>query len=129
MLCGPADQIVITTYQTVATDRTGSVSRADAYSDDEFEPATQKGKKKQKTASRTLAGVNWKRILADEGHQLKNPKSQMAQAFAALPAARRWICTGELGVDFAHQAHPLSTLPPTLALSSPVYGSADLWMT
>lgn len=51
--------------------------------------------------------VHWKRVVADEGHILKNPKaksrfasplatnlSPVTKAFANLQAERRWIATG-----------------------------------
>ncbi|KAI9639359.1 uncharacterized protein MKK02DRAFT_39660 [Dioszegia hungarica] len=87
--------VVLTTYQTVATDITGKVDRSKQYYDsDDDNKSSQKGKKKQKTASKILSTVQWRRIVADEGHVLKNPKSHMTQAYAGLKAARRWICTG-----------------------------------
>jgi SWI/SNF-related matrix-associated actin-dependent regulator of chromatin subfamily A3 len=68
---------------------------------------------KLKQAKRTegpLFKVKWKRVVADEGHVLKNAKAksestvttiaiqaellQVTQAFASLVAERRWVLTG-----------------------------------
>jgi hypothetical protein len=55
-----------------------------------------KGKKVKTSAkSGPLFVVQWKRVVADEGHVLKNPKAKMTMAFRDLPAERRWVCTGE----------------------------------
>ncbi|KAL7421932.1 hypothetical protein Q5752_003704 [Cryptotrichosporon argae] len=73
--------VVITTYQTVASDA-GSATASPV-----------KGKK-PKVSEGALMHVKWKRVVADEGHVLKNPRAKMTQAFAALQAERRWVCTG-----------------------------------
>jgi SWI/SNF-related matrix-associated actin-dependent regulator of chromatin subfamily A3 len=104
--------VVLTTYQTVATDITGKVDRAKQYYDsDDDKP---KGKKKQKTASKILANVQWRRIVADEGHVLKNPKSQMTLAYAGLKAARRWICTGKSPLNPLTSGTPIVNSPADL---------------
>lgn len=115
--------VVLTTYQTVATDITGKVDRSKQYYDsDDDNKSSQKGKKKQKTASKILSTVQWRRIVADEGHVLKNPKSHstflpgaslttVTQAYAGLKAARRWICTGEFPAKPANIRHTNCQLP------------------
>ncbi|RDB25140.1 DNA repair protein rad5 [Hypsizygus marmoreus] len=72
--------VVITTYQTVTgehpdTARDGHV-------------------KKKKKIDRTLFDVQWKRIILDEGHTVRNPKTKMAKAVCGLSAQRRWVLTG-----------------------------------
>ena len=34
------------------------------------------------------------RIILDEGHSIRNPKTKMAKAVCALTAERRWVLTG-----------------------------------
>ncbi|KII92184.1 hypothetical protein PLICRDRAFT_133581 [Plicaturopsis crispa FD-325 SS-3] len=74
--------VVITTYQTVAGEHTGS-DKTDG------EPS-----KKKKKVSKGLFDVQWKRIILDEGHQIRNPRTKMAKAVSALNAQRRWVLSG-----------------------------------
>ncbi|KAI0743822.1 SNF2 family N-terminal domain-containing protein [Daedaleopsis nitida] len=75
--------VVITTYQTVVQDHDLSlVGRSGGH-------AT----KKQKT-DKGLLDVAWKRVVLDEGHNIRNPKTKMAKAVCALTAQRRWVLTG-----------------------------------
>ncbi|KAI0074381.1 hypothetical protein K474DRAFT_1626028 [Panus rudis PR-1116 ss-1] len=74
--------VVITTYQTVVGEHAPSSRGEDGPS-----------KKKQKTQN-SLFGVKWKRIILDEGHTIRNPKTKMAKAVCALDAQRRWVLTG-----------------------------------
>ncbi len=41
-----------------------------------------------------LASVAWERIILDEAHQVRNPRSQTAQAVCRLSALFRWAVTG-----------------------------------
>jgi len=41
-----------------------------------------------------LLGVAWERIVLDEAHQIRNPKSLTSQAVCRLRAERRWCLTG-----------------------------------
>ncbi|KAK4688842.1 hypothetical protein P7C73_g1286, partial [Tremellales sp. Uapishka_1] len=73
-------------HDTVATDAPAA----------SFSATPVKGKK-SKTSSRQagpLFKVKWKRVVADEGHVLKNAKAKMTMAFCGLQAERRWVCTG-----------------------------------
>ena len=58
--------MIITTYQTVASE---------CPSDKIFGNMKEKLKKAKRNIG-ALFGVQWKRIVADEGHVLKNPKAQ-----------------------------------------------------
>ncbi|XP_041668847.1 helicase-like transcription factor [Cheilinus undulatus] len=41
-----------------------------------------------------LHGINWLRIVLDEGHIIRNPNAQMSKAVLDLKAQRRWILSG-----------------------------------
>ncbi|THH08085.1 hypothetical protein EW145_g2943 [Phellinidium pouzarii] len=77
--------VIITTYQVVAKEHTD----AGKISNDLANPS-----KKQKTETKGLFGVHWKRIILDEGHTIRNPRTKMAKAVYALQAQRRWVVTG-----------------------------------
>ena len=38
--------------------------------------------------------IQWKRVIIDEGHQIRNPATKAAVAVSALTAERRWVLTG-----------------------------------
>lgn len=68
--------------------------------------------KKKKKVEKGLFDVQWKvclsllfsfssmftlvsqRIILDEGHTIRNPKTKMAKAVSALVAQRRWVLSG-----------------------------------
>ncbi|WVQ81722.1 hypothetical protein IAT38_003847 [Cryptococcus sp. DSM 104549] len=79
--------VVLTTYQVLMAEM-GEVVPA---------PPAAKGKKPKAPTMKggsALSKVSWKRVVADKGHQLKNPKTKVAIAFTHLKAERRWVCTG-----------------------------------
>ncbi|KAK8051405.1 SNF2 family N-terminal domain-containing protein [Apiospora rasikravindrae] len=41
-----------------------------------------------------LYSVNWRRVVLDEGHNIRNPSSQTAHAAHKLQATSRWLLTG-----------------------------------
>lgn len=41
-----------------------------------------------------LLSVAWERIILDEAHTIRNPRSQTSQAVCRLRAGRRWAITG-----------------------------------
>ena len=41
-----------------------------------------------------LGKVSWLRVVLDEAHNIKNPRSQQALAAASLTSTRRWALTG-----------------------------------
>uniref|UniRef100_A0A8C3G9K9 Helicase-like transcription factor n=1 Tax=Cyclopterus lumpus TaxID=8103 RepID=A0A8C3G9K9_CYCLU len=41
-----------------------------------------------------LHGINWLRVVLDEGHVVRNPQAQMSKAVLDLKGQRRWILSG-----------------------------------
>ncbi|KAM0280884.1 hypothetical protein ACHAQH_003773 [Verticillium albo-atrum] len=41
-----------------------------------------------------LMSVDWRRVVLDEGHTIRNPKTNAAQAACQLKAVSRWVLTG-----------------------------------
>jgi SWI/SNF-related matrix-associated actin-dependent regulator of chromatin subfamily A3 len=74
---GPRDfseyDVVITTYQTLASDWASG-----------GKPPKSKG----------LYSVHWRRVILDEGHNVRNPTSKGASAVTAVLARSRWVLTG-----------------------------------
>ncbi|KAI9227603.1 MAG: SNF2 family N-terminal domain-containing protein [Piptocephalis tieghemiana] len=63
--------VIITTYQTMASEySTGTWDRG------------------------PLFHIMWKRVILDEAHLIRNPKSRQSQAAASLRAERRWALSG-----------------------------------
>ncbi|KAG5722646.1 putative SWI/SNF-related matrix-associated actin-dependent regulator of chromatin subfamily A member 3-like 1, partial [Termitomyces sp. T112] len=71
--------VVITTYHTVVG---------------EFAETTREQGRKKRKVERSLFDVSWKRIVLDEGHTIRNPKTKIAKAVCGLTAQRRWVLTG-----------------------------------
>ncbi|OCF32964.1 DNA repair protein Rad5 [Kwoniella heveanensis BCC8398] len=80
--------VVLTTYPAITADAPGALAGSAKNSDKEKKLKIGAG------VAGPLLKVKWKRVVADEGHVLRNPKAKMTQAFASLQAERRWICTG-----------------------------------
>lgn len=70
--------IVITTYQTMTQELF------------QFGKSTPEKKPNKKG----LFSLTWRRLVLDEGHQIRNPKAKMSQAASTLEAKSRWILTG-----------------------------------
>ena len=70
--------IVITTYQTMSM---------------EIFPHGQKEAVKV-PSSTGLFSITWRRVVLDEGHQIRNPKAKQTLAACSLKASSRWIITG-----------------------------------
>ena len=86
--------VVITTYQTVVSDHSGGSKIA------------AEGSSKRKKTESTLMNIPWKRVVIDEGHQIRNPKTKAAVAVSALKAERRWVLTGTPIVRFSLHSTP-----------------------
>ena len=80
---GPSDlcdyDIVITTYQTIAL---------------EYMPGNANSKPKPVPRKTGLFSLEWRRVVLDEGHNIRSPKTKMTQAAYALVAKSRWILSG-----------------------------------
>jgi SWI/SNF-related matrix-associated actin-dependent regulator of chromatin subfamily A3 len=73
--------VVITTYQTLASD---------------WMPRGKAGSKQPKQGLRAtgLYSVDWRRVVLDEGHIVRNPSSKGAGAVMSVTANFRWTLTG-----------------------------------
>ena len=70
--------LVITTYQTLTLEL--------------FPYGTSKPEKLP--SQKGLFSTTFRRIVLDEGHQIRNPKAKMSQAACAIMATSRWVLTG-----------------------------------
>ncbi|KAF2716851.1 SNF2 family DNA-dependent ATPase domain-containing protein [Polychaeton citri CBS 116435] len=71
--------IVITTYGTLAVD---------------YVPRNKSAAPPKELRKNGLYSVEWRRIILDEGHTVRNPNSKGAKAACAIFAKCRWILTG-----------------------------------
>ena len=87
--------IVVTTYGTVQSEVKSvlgdTVSKDSKKKMDDLKAAEDLGTKRTNSE---LLNVAWERIILDEAHQIRNPKSLTSQAVCRLRAARRWCVTG-----------------------------------
>lgn len=74
--------VVITTYQTLATE----------YMPRGKDPSTKQPERKLR--SHGLYSMDWRRVILDEGHIVRNPAAKGAAAVTALMARSRWALTG-----------------------------------
>lgn len=79
---------MLTTYQTVVSDHGGGSK------------VVVEGSSKRKKTESTLLNILWKRVIIDEGHQIRNSTTKAAIAVSALKAERRWVLTGTPIVRF-----------------------------
>merc|ERR1719422_2695049 len=87
--------IVVTTYGTVQSEVKAvlgdSADKETKKKMEDLRAAEDLGNKK--TCSELL-NVAWERVILDEAHIIRNPKSLTSQAVCRLKAARRWCVTG-----------------------------------
>jgi SWI/SNF-related matrix-associated actin-dependent regulator of chromatin subfamily A3 len=71
--------VVITTYQTLAMD---------------WMPRSKTSKPQEGLRTSGLYSLEWRRIILDEGHIVRNPSSKGANAATAVRAKSRWVLSG-----------------------------------
>ena len=54
-----------------------------------------------------LFSMNWARVVLDEGHTIRNPKTRNAVAATSLLAARRWVLTGTPIINTVNDLHSM----------------------
>ncbi|EGO00039.1 hypothetical protein SERLA73DRAFT_167889 [Serpula lacrymans var. lacrymans S7.3] len=79
--------VVITTYQTVTSEDPDAIAVSNG-------PEGHPKKRKKSKNEKGLFDVKWKRVVLDEGHNIRNPKTKMAKAVCKLTAQRRWVLSG-----------------------------------
>ncbi|KAL9091832.1 MAG: hypothetical protein Q9159_001204 [Coniocarpon cinnabarinum] len=82
--------IVITTYQTMAL---------------EYMPAGTNSKPQPVPRKTGLFSTEFRRVVLDEGHNIRSPKAKMTQAAYALLAKSRWILSGTPIVNNLRDLH------------------------
>ncbi|KAL1954664.1 hypothetical protein VTO42DRAFT_816 [Malbranchea cinnamomea] len=71
--------VVITTYGSLAS---------------EFTQIEEHGSQKKVFPKKGLFSVHWRRVVLDEGHTIRSPRTRAARAACALVADSRWSLTG-----------------------------------
>ena len=74
--------VVITTYQTLATDYLPKAKGDSAKLPE------------KKLRESGLYSMEWRRVILDEGHTIRNPQAKGAAAVTALMSTSRWVLTG-----------------------------------
>ncbi|GAA6017503.1 hypothetical protein JCM8202_005709 [Rhodotorula sphaerocarpa] len=122
--------VVITTYQVLAgslqdgdSKRSSRASSVKDGFDDNDESDLHPHKKQKVKKDSVLHAIKWRRVVLDEGHLVKNPKSKMSRACADLKAERRWILTG---TPILNSAADLGSMLSFLKLCKPL-DEAEVW--
>ncbi|KAF4449940.1 hypothetical protein F53441_6859 [Fusarium austroafricanum] len=76
--------VVITSYGRLARERDQGVNRAI-----------------------TSHKIKWRRVVLDEGHTIRNPKTKVAEAACEINAESRWVLTGTPIVNSVNDLHSL----------------------
>ncbi|KDN42322.1 hypothetical protein RSAG8_06813, partial [Rhizoctonia solani AG-8 WAC10335] len=100
--------VVLTTYQTVSSEfeRAGGFKKTNELMAESSE---------EKKRSKGLFSIKWKRVVLDEAHQIRNPKTKIAQATTAVDGYYRWAVSGtpiDLGslLAFLRMCSPLDQI-------------------
>ncbi|KAG8762795.1 hypothetical protein FRC11_007751 [Ceratobasidium sp. 423] len=102
--------IVLTTYQTVSSDfeRSGGFKKTGELMAESSE---------EKKRSKGLFDIKWKRVVLDEAHQIRNPKTKIAQAVTAVDGYYRWAVSG---TPIVNSPTDLGSLLAFLRMCSPL---------
>ncbi|CAE6341818.1 unnamed protein product [Rhizoctonia solani] len=102
--------IVLTTYQTVSSDfdRAGGLKTTEELMTESLE---------DKKRSKGLFAIQWKRVVLDEAHQIRNPKTKIAQATTAIDGYYRWAVSG---TPIVNSPTDLGSLLAFLRMCSPL---------
>ncbi|KAJ1306199.1 hypothetical protein OPQ81_010908 [Rhizoctonia solani] len=102
--------VVLTTYQTVSSDfeRAGGFKNTDELMVESSE---------EKRRSKGLLDIKWKRVVLDEAHQIRNPKTKIAQAVTAVEGYYRWAVSG---TPIVNSPTDLGSLLAFLRMCSPL---------
>lgn len=91
--------IVLTTYDMVSRDwkgnsKTAAPAKKKAKSDGGLFGVKWKVGRLRAAMTLVLRWFSFQRIILDEGHNIRNPKTKTSQAICELEADRRWVVTG-----------------------------------
>ncbi|CAE6481588.1 unnamed protein product [Rhizoctonia solani] len=102
--------MVLTTYQTVSSDfeRAGGFKKTNELMAESSE---------EKKRSKGLFDIKWKRVVLDEAHQIRNPKTKIAQATTAVDGYYRWAVSG---TPIVNSPTDLGSLLAFLRMCSPL---------
>ncbi|KAH9903989.1 RAD5-like protein [Xylariomycetidae sp. FL2044] len=86
----------------------GSLSRKDFLKQDVVITSYGKLSSNFRTSDKAeLFSVNWRRVVLDEGHVIRNPNTQVSKAACALQATSRWILSGTPIVNDSYDFHSI----------------------
>jgi SWI/SNF-related matrix-associated actin-dependent regulator of chromatin subfamily A3 len=84
--------VVITTYDSVSSEFWKAKNPKEAVRKEGYDSSKFRGN--HLTNSCSIFSINWRRVVLDEGHQIRNPASKRAVAAWHLTAQSRWVLSG-----------------------------------
>ena len=82
--------LVITTYGTLTSEAKKIIGNCEGIKMDSLKSASLE----EDVKNVELFSIGWERIILDEAHQIRNPRSKAAQAVCRLRGGKRWAVTG-----------------------------------
>ena len=82
--------LVVTTYGTLTSEAKKIIANCDNVKMDSLKSVSLE----EDTKNVELFSIGWERIILDEAHQIRNPRSKAAQAVCRLRGGKRWAVTG-----------------------------------